>query len=84
MSLRQLEYFVTVAEERNVGRAAKRLRVAQPPLSRQIKLLEEELGVLLFERNPRGMTLSEKGEVFLAHARTVLDAVERARAATRA
>ncbi len=82
MSLTQLEYFVTVAEEAHVGRAAKRLRVAQPPLSRQIKRLEEELGVSLFERNARGMKLLPKGERFLVHARTVLDAVERARVCT--
>lgn len=81
MSLRQLEYFVTVAEEANVGRAAKRLRVAQPPLSRQIKLLEDELGVLLFERNARGMKLLPSGEAFLPHARSVLSAVEAARRA---
>lgn len=85
MSLTQIKYFVTVAEEAHVGRAARRLRVAQPPLSRQIRALEDELGGPLFERNARGMKLLPKGEVFLTHARSVLEAVERARiAATRA
>lgn len=79
MSLTQLEYFVTVAEEAHVGRAAKRLHVAQPPLSRQIQRLEAELGVPLFERNARGMRLLPTGERFLAQARIVLDAVEKAR-----
>ncbi len=79
MSLSQLEYFVAVAEERHVGRAAARRHIAQPPLTRQIKKLEDELGAPLFERTPRGMRLLPAGERFLVHAREVLDAVERAR-----
>lgn len=79
MSLRQLEYFVMVADERHVGRAARRLHVAQPPVSRQIRALEDELGASLFERTPRGMTLSPAGATFLGHARAILDAVEGAR-----
>jgi len=79
VSLRQIEYFVRVAEEGHVGRAAAKLRVAQPPLSRQIRALEDELGAVLFERTPRGMKLSSAGETFLTHARSILDAVESAR-----
>lgn len=78
MSLSQLEYFVAVAEEGHVGRAALRLHVSQPPLSRQIKRLEEEVGAPLFERTPRGMRLLPTGERFLVHARKVLDAADEA------
>lgn len=81
MSLRQLEYFVAVAEEGHVGRAARRLFVSQPPLSRQLRALEDELGAPLFERGPRGMRLLPAGARFLAHARDVLQAVDRARRA---
>jgi DNA-binding transcriptional LysR family regulator len=78
MSLAQIRYFVAVAEEGNVGRAAQKLRVAQPPLSRQIRALEDELGTPLFTRTPRGMKLLPSGEAFLAHARGILEAVARA------
>lgn len=83
MSLAQLRYFVAVAEERHVGRAAKRLRVAQPPVSRQIRSLEDELGSPLFSRTPRGMELLPAGEVFLAHARKILEALHVAAEETR-
>jgi DNA-binding transcriptional LysR family regulator len=83
VSLAQIRYFVAVAEEGNVGRAAQRLRVAQPPVSRQIRALEDELGTPLFARTPRGMTLLPPGEAFLDHARAILAAVERAREAAR-
>jgi len=79
MSLTQLESFIAVAEEGHVGRAARRLHISQPPLSRQIRRLEDELGAPLFARTPRGMTLLPSGERFLARAREVLEAVERAR-----
>src|SRR5688572_16707141 len=79
MSLAQLRYFVVVAEEQHVGRAACRLGIAQPPLSRQIKNLEHELGAALFQRTTRGMRLLPAGELFLGHARRILNEVDRAK-----
>ena len=83
VSLSQIRYFVAVAEEKNVGRAARRLRIAQPPISRHIRSLEDELGATLFTRTPRGMELLPAGEVFLDRARKILDAVDEAASATR-
>jgi DNA-binding transcriptional LysR family regulator len=81
VSLAQIEYFVRVAEEGHVGRAAARLRVAQPAVSRRIRELEDELGARLFHRTPRGMRLSTEGETFLSHAQRILGAVADARSA---
>lgn len=72
MELRHLRYFVAVAEEKNFTRAAERLCMAQPPLSRQIQQLEEELGTILFARGARPLKLTEAGEFFYAHAQQLL------------
>lgn len=84
MELRHLRYFVAVAEEENVTRAAARLHVSQPPLTRQIHDLEQELGVALFERNGKSIRLAEAGRVFLREARASLQRVEEAVTAVRA
>lgn len=78
MDLRHLRYFIAVAEEQNIGRAAARLHISQPPLTRQIQQLEEELGVLLFTRTPRGMELTPAGEQLLEEARNIRALVEQA------
>jgi LysR family nitrogen assimilation transcriptional regulator len=79
VDLKQLEYFVHVAELGSFTRASTFLRVAQPALSRQIRALEVELRQTLFERNGRGVTLTEPGKRLLAHGRGILQQVERAR-----
>ena len=84
MELRHLRYFVAVAEEQNVTRAAQRLHVAQPALSRQIRDLEEELGAMLFERSPASLRLTDGGRLFLKEAREVLRRADEAVQAIRA
>ncbi|HTY87362.1 MAG TPA: LysR substrate-binding domain-containing protein [Candidatus Acidoferrum sp.] len=84
MELRHLRYFVTVAELLSFTRAATRLRVAQPALSRQIRDLEDELGAPLLVRNSRGVRLSEAGAVFLPEAKAVLQRAAEAAQAVRA
>jgi LysR family transcriptional regulator, benzoate and cis,cis-muconate-responsive activator of ben and cat genes len=85
MELRHLRYFVAVAEEENVSRAALKLHVSQPGLSRQIRDLEDEIGFQLFERSAKSLRLTDAGKTFLPEAKAVLqradDAVKKARAA---
>lgn len=78
MELRHLRYFVAVGEEQHYGRAARRLHVAQPALSRQIQDLEDEIGFKLFDRLPRGVKISAAGKSFLEDARRILQQVNEA------
>jgi LysR family transcriptional regulator, benzoate and cis,cis-muconate-responsive activator of ben and cat genes len=84
MELRHLRYFVAVAEEENVSRAASKLHVSQPGISRQIHDLEDEIGFLLFERSGRSVRLTVAGRIFFGEARDILqrtaDAVKKASA----
>ncbi|MFI5776523.1 LysR substrate-binding domain-containing protein [Nocardia sp. NPDC051570] len=77
MELRTLRYFVAVAEERHFGRAAARLHISQPPLSRAIRQLEAEVGASLFDRSPTGVGLTRVGAVLFDEARALLDQADR-------
>lgn len=79
MDIRKLKYFCTIAAERSFGKAAEKLFVAQPALSRQISELEKDVGTQLFNRLTRGVSLTPAGEVFLTHARHILADIEKAR-----
>ncbi|MBV6273659.1 LysR family transcriptional regulator [Alcaligenaceae bacterium CGII-47] len=80
MNLRQLSYFIAVAEHRSIVKAAQLLHISQPSVSTQIKLLEEELEVQLFERRPEGTILTLEGKEFLGYARSALDTLDAAKA----
>lgn len=82
MDLRQMRYFLALAEERNFTRAAERLHMAQPPLTRQIRALEEDLGATLFVRTPKGVTLTEAGEALLIEVPNLLALAQRAKERT--
>lgn len=84
LDLRLVGYFVVVAEHRHFGRAASALRIAQPSLSRQIRRLEQQLGVRLLDRTPQGTRLTEAGEVFLPRAKALLRSAAQATAQARA
>jgi DNA-binding transcriptional LysR family regulator len=83
MELRHLRYFIAVAEEGNITRAAERLGMQQPPLSQQIRALERELGAQLLRRKPRGVEPTHAGQTFLANARAILAQIDHAFASTR-
>jgi len=84
MELRHLRYFVAIAQEENISQASKRLHVSQPSLSRQIRDLEDEVGIALLKRSAKAIQLTESGQVFFAEAKAALQRVEDAVSLTRA
>ncbi|WP_336786712.1 LysR family transcriptional regulator [Paenibacillus sp. MMO-177] len=76
MELRQLQYVIQIAIEKNFSRAAEKLHIAQPSLSQQLSKLEQELGVLLFRRTTNSVELTQAGQVFVEKSQTILDAIE--------
>ena len=84
MEIRQIQYFVAIAEREHFNRAAQALNIAQPALSRQMKLLETEMGVALFERLPRGIRLTPAGRFFLEEARGILRQIAQSVSGTQA
>src|SRR5262245_37416559 len=83
MEFRHLRYIIAVAEEGHITRAAERLGIAQPPLSRQIKAIEQDVGVQLFRRVPRGVELTDAGHAFLDGARATFANLDRTLEAAR-
>ena len=79
MDLKQLHYFLTIVEERQITAAARKLHMAQPPLSNQMKLLESELGMKLFERGPHHIELTDAGRMLARRARQLLDMADTTR-----
>ena len=77
MTIRQIEYFCAVADEKSVSAAARKLHVAQPPISRQIALLEGELGAVLFHRGNKGMLLTEAGKSLYEQSRQLMENMSR-------
>lgn len=76
MDIKRLRYFITIVQEGNISAAAKKLHISQPPLSNQLKLLEEELGVKLLERGARNITLTEAGKVLYKRAKNIIEIME--------
>lgn len=83
MELRQIRYFIAVAEEQHFTRAAKRVGIHQSPLSRAIIALERDVGAILLERSNRGSQLTPAGRTFLLHARMIIEYLDSAKVATR-
>ena len=78
MNLKQMKYFLTIADEGSISRAARVLHISQPPLSQQLRQLEEELRVRLFVRGARSMTLTDAGRLLYQHAQNILELSDRA------
>ncbi|MGM0877328.1 MAG: LysR family transcriptional regulator [Bacillota bacterium] len=79
MDIRKLAYFLAIAEEGNITKAAERLHIAQPPLSHQLKLLEEELGIILLDRNTRKIQITDAGRLLQNRAKQIIELVDRTR-----